>query len=219
MWERKSPESKKNLNLKSKKTLIMELEEMKLAWNDLSKRVEKQEILNQQMIEKMTKDQFQTNLEKISLSEYIGTIICYLGAAYLSVNVPKLEEPLIQFFGVISIALLLILPIISHQSVRAMRNVNLAAQTYLETIQIFGKQKLRFQKLQKLNVSLGLFLLVIGVPVLLSIQGMSLNPTPLFWMLYFPLGVMFFLGFSFWVLKYYNRKLKATEKLLAEINE
>ena len=33
----------------------MELEEMKLAWNDLSKRVEKQEILNQQIIEKMTK--------------------------------------------------------------------------------------------------------------------------------------------------------------------
>lgn len=197
----------------------MELEEMKLAWNDLSKRVEKREILNQQMIEKMTKDQYQSNIKKIALPEYIGTIICYLGAAYLSVNVPKLEEPLIQFFGVISIALLLILPIISLQSVRAMRNVNLAAQTYLETIQIFGQQKIKFQRLQKLNISLGMFLMVIGVPVLLSIQGVSLNPSPLFWMLYFPLGVVFFLGFSFWVLKYYNRKLKATEKLLAEVNE
>lgn len=197
----------------------MELEEMKLAWNDLSKRVEKQEILNQQMIEKMTKDQFQTNLKKIALPEFIGTIICYIGAAYLSVNVPMLEEPLFQFFGVISIALLLILPIISLQSVRAMRKVDLSAQTYLETIQVFGKQKLRFQKLQKLNVSLGMFLMVIGVPVLLAIQGKSLDPTPLFWMLYLPLGVMFFLGFSYWVLKYYNRTLKATEKMLFEINE
>ncbi|MCH6198195.1 hypothetical protein MMU07_01280 [Aquiflexum sp. LQ15W] len=197
----------------------MELEEMKLAWNDLSKRVEKQEILNQQMIEKMTKDQYHNNLKKIALPEYIGTIICYLGAAYLSVNVPKLDDPMIQFFGVVSIALLLILPIISLQSVRAMRKVDLSAQTYLETIQVFGKQKLRFQKLQKLNVSLGLFLMVIGAPVLLSIQGVSLVPTPLFWMLYFPMGVMFFLGFSFWVLKYYNRKLKATEKLLTEVNE
>ncbi|MCR9017007.1 hypothetical protein [Aquiflexum gelatinilyticum] len=197
----------------------MELEEMKLAWNDLSKRVEKQEILNQQMIEKMTKDQFQSNLKKIALPEYIGTIICYLGAAYLSVNVPKLEEPLIQFFGVISIALLLILPIISLQSIRGMRKINLSSHSYLETIQIFGQQKIRFLKLQKLNISLGLFLLVIGVPVLLALQGKSLNPTPLFWMLYFPLGVMFFLGFSYWVLKYYNRKLQATEKLLTEVNE
>lgn len=197
----------------------MELEEMKLAWNALSKRVEKQEILNQQMIEKMTKNQFQTNLKKIAFPEYIGTIICYLGAAYLSVNIPKLEEPLIQFFGVISVVLLLILPIISLQSIRAMRKINLSSHTYLETIQIFGKQKIRFQKLQKLNVSLGLFLMVIGVPVLLSIQGVSLNPTPLFWMLYFPLGVIFFLGFSYWVLKNYNRTLKATEKMLSEINE
>jgi hypothetical protein len=197
----------------------MELEEMKQAWNAMSKRVEKQEILNQQIIEKMTNDQYQNNLKKIALPEFIGTIICYLGAAYLSVNVPKLDEPLIQFFGVISIALLLILPIISLQSVRAMRKVNLAAQTYLETIQIFGKQKLRFQKLQKLNVSLGLFLMVIGVPVLFSIPGVSLKPSPLFWLLYFPLGVMFFLGFSYWVLKYYNRKLKATERMLAEVNE
>lgn len=197
----------------------MELEEMKLAWNDLSKKVEKQEILNQQMIEKMTKDQFQTNLKKIALPEYIGTIICYIGAAYLSVNVPKLDEPLIQVFGVISIALLLVLPIISLQSIRAMRKVNLAVHTYIEALQVFGKQKLRFQKLQKLNVSLGLFLMLIGVPVLLAIQGIYLNPTPLFWMLYFPLGVMFFLGFSYWVLKYYNRKLKATERMLAEVNE
>ncbi|MCH6235013.1 hypothetical protein [Cognataquiflexum rubidum] len=197
----------------------MELEEMKLAWNDMSKRVEKQEILNQQIIEKMTKNQYQNNLKKIALPEYIGTIICYLGAAYLSVNVPKLEEPLIQLFGVISIALLLVLPIISLQSIRAMKKVNLSSHTYLETIQIFGKQKIRFQKLQKLNISLGLFLMVIGVPVLLAIKGISLDPTPLFWMLYFPLGVMFFLGFSYWTLKYYNKALKATEKMLAEVNE
>ncbi|MCL6259471.1 hypothetical protein M3O96_10245 [Aquiflexum sp. TKW24L] len=197
----------------------MELEEMKQGWNAMSKRVEKQEILNQQIIEKMTQDQYQSNLKKIALPEFIGTIICYLGATYLSVNVPKLEEPLIQYFGVISIALLLILPIISLQSVRAMRKINLSSHTYLETIQIFGKQKIRFQKLQKLNVSLGLFLMVIGVPVLLAIKGISLDPTPLFWMLYFPIGIMFFLGFSYWTLKSYNKALKATEKMFTEVNE
>lgn len=194
----------------------MELEEMKTTWEQLSKRVEKQEILNQQIINKMTKDQFQTNLKKIALPEYIGTIICFLGAAYLSVNVPKLEDPLIQFFGVISIALLLILPIISLQSIRAMRKVNPSSHSYLEAIQVFGEQKLKFQKLQKLNVSLGMFLMLIGVPVLFAIQGKSLNQTPFFWMLFFPIGVGFFLGFAYWVLNYYNKALKATEKMLSE---
>lgn len=197
----------------------MELEEMKLAWNDLSKRVEKQEILNQQIIEKMTKDQYQSNIKKIALPESIGTIICYLGAAYLAVNIPKLDETLMQILGAIAIILLLILPIISLQSVRAMRKINLSSHSYLEAIQVFGQQKIRFQRLQKLNVSLGLFLMVISVPVLMAIQDKSIELSLLFWMLYFPLGIMFFLGFSFWVLKYYNRKLEATERMLAEVNE
>jgi hypothetical protein len=217
MWEQKSRESKKNLNLKSKETPTMELEEMKLAWNNMSKRIEKQEILNQQIIEKMTREQYQSNLKKIALPEFIGTIICYMGAAYLAVNIPKLDETLMQFLGAIAIILLLILPIISLQSIRAMRKFNPSSSSYFEAIQVFGEQKLRFQKLQKLNVSLGMFLMVIGVPVLLAIQDKSISP--LFWMLYFPLGIMFFLGFSFWVLKYYNRKLKATERMLAEVNE
>jgi len=196
----------------------MELEELKSAWGELDKRVKKQDILNRQIIEKMTKDQYQNNLKKIALPEYVGTIICYLGAAYLSVNIPKIEEPLIQFFGAITIALLLILPIISLQSVRAVRKANPSSYTYLEAIQVFGKQKIKFQKLQKLNVSLGLFLMVIGIPVLAEIQGKDLSQFPLFWTLYFPIGVAFFLGFAYWVLNYYNKALKATEKMLGEIN-
>lgn len=194
----------------------MELEEMKTTWEQLSKRVEKQEILNQQIINKMTKEQYQSNLKKIALPEFVGTIICYMGAAYLAVNIPKLDETLMQFFGGIAIILLLILPVISLQSIRAMRKVNPTSHTYFEAIQVFGEQKLKFQKLQILNVSLGMFLMLIGVPVLLAIQGKSLNPTPLFWMLFFPIGVGFFLGFAYWVLKYYNKALKATEKMLAE---
>lgn len=194
----------------------MELEEMKNTWEQLSKRVEKQEILNQQIINNMTKEQFKTNLKKIALPEFVGTIICYMGAAYLAVNIPKLDETLMQFLGAVAIILLLILPVISLQSIRAMRKVNPTSHTYFEAIQVFGEQKLKFQKLQILNVSLGMFLMLIGVPVLLAIQGKSLNPTPLFWMLFFPIGVGFFLGFAYWVLKYYNKALKATEKMLAE---
>ena len=61
-----------------------------------------------------------------------------------------------------------------------------------------------------------MFLMLIGVPVLFAIQGKSLNQTPFFWMLFFPIGVGFFLGFASWVLKYYNKALKATEMMLSE---
>lgn len=196
----------------------MELEDMKATWEELSNRVEKQEILTHQMIEKMTQQKYDSKLNKIGYSEFAGTIVCYLGAAYLSVNFTKIEEPFMKLFGAVSIALLLLLPIISLQSVRAMKSVNIASRTYVETIKIFALQKIKFQKLQKLNVSLGLFLMLISIPVLSAIQGKDLSQIPYFWTLIFPLVVLFFLAFAYWVLRYYNKALNEAEKMLSEID-
>lgn len=191
---------------------------MKSAWEQLNKRIEKQEILTHQMIEKMTQQQYQTKLKKIGTSEYVGTLICYIGAAYLIVNLSKIDQILMQFFGIISIALLLILPIISLQSIRAMKKVNVVSKSYLETINTFALQKIKFQKLQKLNVALGMFLMLIAIPVLSAIQGKDINQTPYFWPVIFPLFVLFFLGFAYWVLRSYNRALNEVEKMLSGIN-
>jgi hypothetical protein len=196
----------------------MELEDMKATWEELSNRVEKQEILTNQMIEKMTQQKINSNLNKIGYSEYAGTLVCYLGAAYLSVNFTKIEEPIMQLFGAVSIALLLLLPIISLQSVRAIKRVNIASKTYVETIRTFALQKIKFQKLQKLNVSLGLLLMLITVPVLSAIQGKDLSQISNFWTVIFPFFVLFFLAFAYWVLRYYNKALKEAERMLAEIN-
>lgn len=196
----------------------MELEEMKSAWEQLDKRIEKQEIFTHQMIEKTTQQQYHSKLKKIGTSEYAGTLICYIGAAYLIVNFTKIEQILIQFFGIISVALLLILPIISLQSIRAMKKVNVATKTYLETINTFTKQKIKFQKLQKLNVALGIFLMLIAIPVLSAIQGKDISQIPNFWPFIFPLFVLFFLGFAYWVLRSYNRALNEAEEMLTGIN-
>lgn len=196
----------------------MELEEMKNSWEELSKKVEKQEILTNQMIEKMTQQNYHSKLNKIGYAEFIGTLVCYIGAAYLSVHLLKIEGITMQLFGGIAIALLLILPIISLQSIRAMKSVNIASGTYVETLQNFARQKIRFQKLQKLNVSLGLLLMLLAVPVLAAIQGRDLSQTPYFWTLIFPLFVLFFLAFAYWVLRSYNKALHEAEKMLSEIN-
>lgn len=196
----------------------MELEEMKNTWGELSKRVEKQEILTNQLIEKITQENYNSKMNKIGYSEFIGTIICYLGASYILMNFTKIDEVLIQVFAGISVALLFILPVISLKSVSAMKNINISSNTYLEIINLFGRQKIRFQKLQKLNVALGLFFMLIILPVLAEIQGKDLGETPYFWTLIFPLFVLFFLVFSWWVLKSYNKVLSKTEKMLSDIN-
>jgi hypothetical protein len=196
----------------------MELEEMKNTWGKLSKRVEKQEILTAQLIEKITQQNYNSKMNKIHYSEYVGTIICYVGASYILMNFSKIDEVLIQVLAGISVLLLFTLPVISLKSVRSIRNIDITSNTYLENINLFVKQKIKFQKLQKLNVALGLFFMLIVLPVLAAIQGKSLDQIPDFWTLIFPIFVSFFLVFAWWVLKSYNKVLSATEKMLTDIN-
>jgi hypothetical protein len=196
----------------------MELEEMKNTWEELGERVEKQELLTNQLINKMMQQKYNSKLNKINYPEYIGTVVCYLGAAYLIMNFTKIEEILLQVFAIIDIALLFLLPIISLESLNKLKSVNIPSQTYLESINSFANQKIKFQKLQKLNVSLGLFFLLTAAPVLSAIQGKDLSQTPNFWTLIFPISVLLFLVFAYWVLKSYNNILNETKKMISDIN-
>lgn len=191
---------------------------MKNTWNKLNERVEKQDILLNKTIEKMTQQHYNSKLNKIGYAEYIGTIICYIGAAYIGINFLKIEGLLMQAVAAFSILLLFILPVISLKSVRTIKNEDIYAKTYLETINSFAKQKIRFQKLQKLNVFLGLLLMLLIFPVFSAIQGKDLSHIPNFWTIIFPVFIILMLGFAYWVLKSYNKIMEDTEKMLSEIN-
>lgn len=196
----------------------MELEELKNTWQAMSKRVENQEFLTNQILEKMTREKYHSKINKIGYSEYIGTIICYIGAAYLIINFTKIDDILMQIFAIIAIALLFILPIISLKSLRAVKNINIASKTYMQAIEDFAKRKTRFHRLQKWNISLALFLMLVSIPVLSAIQGKDISQAPHFWILIFPISIAFFLAFAVWVLKSYNKILNETEKMLSDIN-
>ncbi|RNI29619.1 hypothetical protein EFA69_08660 [Rufibacter immobilis] len=196
----------------------MELEEMERAWGDLSKRIEKQEQRIDSAVNTMIQQKYRSRLDKIRYAESIGTFICYAGAAYVSLNLTKIEGVMMQLAAALSIMLLLLLPVISLQSVRAIKSADILSKTYLEAIQDFSKQKIKFQQLQKINVCLGLVLMLLALPVLAAIQGKSLTQIPYFLTLIFPLLVVFVLVFAFWVLRHYNKVLREAERMLDETN-
>ncbi|TPE42482.1 hypothetical protein [Pontibacter mangrovi] len=196
----------------------MELDEMKNLWEGMSNKVEKQELLTKDLIEKVTEEKYHSKLNKIRYSEMIGAIICYSGAIYLILNYMKIEPVAEKIFAVIAIGLLLTLPVISLRSLKGMQKLTISSKPYLDTLNDFGKRKVKFQRFQKLNVSLGLFLILIAIPVLSAIKGVNLSESEYFWTLTFPISVIAFLGFALWVLKSYHKSLEATEKLLSEIN-
>lgn len=196
----------------------MELEEIKKLWEGMSEKVEKQELLTNQLIEKVTEQKYHSKLNKIRYSEIIGVIICYLGAIYLIMHFMEIRPLAEKIFALIAIGLLLVLPVISLRYLSGLQKLKISSKTYLETINDFGKRKIRFQKFQKLNISLGLFLMIVAIPVLSSIKGTDLSESENFWTLTFPISIIAFLGFAFWILRSYRKTLDATEKMLSEIN-
>jgi len=196
----------------------MELEELKNLWEGMSDRLQQQEQHTKKLLEEITEHKYQSKLRMVKTSETLGAVICFLGALYLILNFPKIEPLAEQIFAILAIVLLFSLPVISLMGLKAMQRLPVSSKTYLETVTSFRKSRVQFIRFQRLTVSFGLFLLVISIPVLASIKGIDLSTTEHFWTLTFPMGIVAFCVFAFWVLKSYTKSLKAAEQLLSEIN-
>ncbi len=192
---------------------------MKTTWEMLSKQIDNQEKLTNQLIERVTAQNFRSTLSRIVYPEYAGALVCYAGAAYLIWNFTRIDLWLMQIFGIVAIVLLIILPIISFISVRELKSVKFSIQSYSETIRKYARQKIRFQKLQTLNIALAMIVMLTSIPVLVNIQGKEITSIPYFWTLLFPTGIALFFAFTFWVLRHYNNALKEAEEVLSEIND
>lgn len=196
----------------------MELDELKSSWETLSRKMEQQQQLNAKFIEQMTNQNYKHRLNNIARPEFIGSIICFIFAIALVYNFNTLNTLLLQISGGFSVLFLIVLPVLSFQSIRGLQTINMSLPTYKNTLKEFAKQKIRFQKFQKLNVFLSFIFMVAFAPVsvkLLAGKDIFQNSTPWFTILPASAVVLFFV--SRWVLKHYNNALKKAEELLTEI--
>ena len=157
-------------------------------------------------------------MKKILLPEIVGSIVCLTAAAFIGLNFENLDSILLQGTGVLSILLLLLLPIISAISTWQLSTAHNVNKPYAETLKAFANQKVRFVKLQKLNITLS-YLLLVSIIVLLSklFNGKDLSDNKYFWLFSFTIGFIFLLFYSKWVEKYYYKTLQQAEELLNEL--
>ncbi len=196
----------------------MELEEMQKAWSALSKKADHQEKLTNEIIEKMTEEKYKSRLNKIGYWEYGGTLISYLGAFYVIARFSEIDNPYLQVFALVAIALMLVLPIISLTFLSGMSSLNISTKTYSENLKIYLHHKIRFQRLQQVSVVYGLYLMIGSLPLMMDIMGKDMSMFPNYWSLVFPLCVIVFLAFACWVIRYYNRTLNKAGSILSEID-
>lgn len=196
----------------------MELDDLKNTWNETKIHDQKQQFLNPKMLEKMSDQKYRLKMKKIIIPEIAGSIICVAAAAFIGFQFNNLDTVLLQGAGVLSILLLLLLPTLSTLSTRQLNTAHNVNRPYAETLKAFANQKVRFVKLQKLNVTLS-YLLLISIIVLMSklIGGKDLSDNKYFYLFSFTIGYVFLLLYSKWVKNYYRKALQQAKELLKEL--
>src|SRR5450631_4237843 len=123
MWEHDWAESEKKLYLKLKNNYIMELEEMKNLWEEMSIGIEKQKRITDSLIVKMTHISYRNKIIKILVPEIIGTFVCFAGAVFILIHFQKLGVWYLLVCGIISVLILFLLPVLSIKSIRKIRSI------------------------------------------------------------------------------------------------
>jgi hypothetical protein len=198
--------------------MIMELEEMKTLWGELSGKAENQEKIKKEELMKMTKKKYQNSLGTIYLPEILGAVICFVYAGFFIFQIDKLELQVNQIFAVFNTVLMIILPIISLVMLYRFNRLNISENSPVQLLEKFKKDKQFYRDFQIVTIVLsGLFAMTI-LPPLAELMGKAdMVSNPQFWMVYVPIGVIFIFIFGRWTLKKYTRALDKAQEVIEGI--
>ena len=196
----------------------MELDDLKETWDATNMHVHQNQNVHPEMLEKRIALRYRKKMKKIIVPEMAGGLVCVGAAVFIGCSFNNLDSYVLQGAGILSILLLLLLPIISTRSTWQLGSVHNANRPFAETLRIFAMQKIRFVKLQKLNVTLS-YLLFVCIIVLSSklFSGKALSDNMYFWLFSFTIGYVFLLFYSKWVEQHYRKTLQQAEELLREL--
>ncbi|WP_339904058.1 hypothetical protein [uncultured Cyclobacterium sp.] len=198
----------------------MEIDKMKSLWEDMSKKVERQEILTDQLIFDMTKERYENRIRSISVPETISALICFAVIIFLISNFNLLDVWYLQLSGILTIVACLLLPILSLKSIQRMKNVPISKGTYKEALAIYAKARVKFIRLQKVSFYTSFIVLILCVisfgKIIKGIDVFTMTEK-LNWLVPSGIGVLFI--FSQWVLKKYKGSMDSANDLLKELEE
>lgn len=196
----------------------MELDDLKNTWTNMNNEVQQQPHLNTETINQMTSSKYHSRIKKIAYPEIAGIFICVAGAVFIIFNFSKLDTVFFQATAIVAIVVLLLLSAISWISIRRLNVTGDVNKPYAATLKDFAVQKIRFSKLQKINVTLS-YLLLVCIIILLPkfFSGKDITRNNSFWIFAFSIGYIFLLFYSKWVSKYYSNSLHQAENLLKEL--
>jgi hypothetical protein len=198
----------------------MEIEELQATWSQMSEELEKQKKLTNEIIIKMTHQNYKDKLNKIAIPEKISAVFTYVAAAILLFRFYELDTLPLQICGGITLAILIVLPYFSLKYLNDMRNLDVSQLSYKQSIVKHEKSKQRYQRFLKFTVYAGFALMLIIIPVASKIfngDNIFTEPQGNFWYWFLPLGMVFYYLFTRRIIGCYTSNIKKAGAILKEL--
>lgn len=137
----------------------MEIEEIQATWSQLSRELEQQKKLTNQIIMEMTQQRYSNKFKTISTIETIGAVICFLSGLFILFNITKLDTWYLLACGIFTIAFLLIMPVMVLMALRKIKSIDIVRNNFRDTFVSYTKAKKNLLLIQQLGVYASLILM------------------------------------------------------------
>ncbi len=196
----------------------MELQELQTLWSEMSQELEQQKKLTNELIMKMTQERYSSKFQKISMYETIGAVICFISALFILVKFTVLDTWYLQLCGAFTVLFLILLPILTLVSLKRIKRINLAENSFKDTIVRFTKAKKQLLLLQRIGIYLSFLLMFTILPVASKIgKGKDLFLETNIWYVYLPIMAIFLFFFARWGYGCYKNITNSAENILGEL--
>ncbi|PCJ97107.1 MAG: hypothetical protein COA50_05570 [Flavobacteriaceae bacterium] len=200
----------------------MDLAEIQTIWSEMSVELEKQKKLTNEIILKMTQQEYRDNMNKIKYPEIFGGVICLAAVLLMLFHFRELDTWPLRICGIICLLILTILPIYSIKAIKQMDSVTILKSNYKQALTEFAKGKKQFLVAQKLSVYLGFLLLAAATVVFSKLMGgeniLSMEKIKSV-LVALPFGLLFFIVFTRLVTKHSKAKLNSLTQMLEKLEE
>ena len=197
----------------------MTLEEMQNVWSEMTVKMDEQKRLTDKLILNMTKDKFKNKISNIARYEFLGAIVCFLGALGILFNLDKLDTWYLLASGIAVLAYLVIIPLIVLRQIGQMKRIDLLKSNFKQALIEFTKKRKRFLFWQRTAIFSNFFLMVLILPV----SSKLFKDKDLFvaqnsdWLWYVMVMLVFLIPFSIWGYRKYSRMTASAENLLRDL--
>ena len=196
----------------------MELDEMKVLWQDMNQKIEEQKSLTDHIIIEMTKEKYKNTFNKLYTQEVIGSIVCLIASVYILLNVGKLETWYLELSGIIAVVILMIMPIYTLLNIYKIKELKIGKTNMKNSILEFEKRKMRLARVQRINIFLCVVLFIVSLPVMSKIMNdidVFSESKIMFW--YVPIGFVALFFIFRWAQRSLKQKTEKANQLLLDL--